>query len=879
MVFVGISSNPLRAALLGLLFLGDVATANGIVSRAVAPVAPVTGRERTSLNAGWTFNRWEDAPDGLSYDQMKPWILPSANNFISDKSKWAVRPANPPGNIQYASADFDDSGWTALDLPHDWAIAGPFYNGDNPPVTGDGGRLPTQGLGWYRHTITTDATDDGKQIYLEVDGAMAYATVWMNGVLVGGWPYGFTSWRLNLTPYMKTGDNQLAIRLEQSLASQRWYQGAGIYRNIWLLKVNPAHVAQFGTYVTSSDVSTDSATLNLAVDVENTGGGDPIDVNVVTDVYVMDDAGNPGDKIGSFDNATVTVAPTKMATVNGKVTIANMKLWGPIPSQTPNMHILVTTLYDGNEVIDTYQTPFGVRTIEYKNDGVHINGERIYLQGVCRHADLGSLGVALHQPALERQVEILSTMGTNAIRTSHNPPSPELLSLTDKMGLVVLDEIFDAWNNGKVDNDFHLIFGDWSEPDLRSFIRRDRNHPSVWAWSYGNEIPEQGNQQGADTSKRLRGIISEEDPMRDATLALNTAGPGSGIVSNVDLIGLNYQGEGGSDSGGDFDSWRSQYGNMMIFSTESSSAVSSRGTYLFPPPSGNSATMNTDGTGTDPSTHQIASWGLWAVGWGASPDHVFAAQDSHNYVGGEFVWTGWDYIGEPTPFESSRSSYFGIIDLAGFPKDRYWDYQARWNPNVKMAHILPHWNWPDRNGQTTPVHVFSSADEAELFVNGKSQGRITKGNLEYRFRWDAVTYAAGEVNVVTYKGGNEWANATVRTTGNASKLALSTYKDRTSIAADGSDLLFVSVNIVDDNGGTVPTAEPTISFSIDGPGQILSTDNGDATDLTAFPSTDRKAFRGKALCIVRANRGAADAITVTAKADGFDAANLKATIV
>lgn len=873
------SNNPQRLILLGLLFFfGHVfARPNSFVTR--APNGTATGRERISINDDWTFQRFEENPDGLSYDDMKPWIMPSANNFIGNQS-WAVRPDDPPSDVEYAQADFDDSDWVALDLPHDWAIQGPFYDGDDPPVSGSGGRLPTQGVGWYRRTITNEPEDENKQIYLDVDGAMAYATVWMNGVLVGGWPFGFASFRLDLTPYMQSGDNQLAIRLEQDLDAQRWYAGAGIYRNVWLSKVNPTHVGQFGTYVSSSDVSADEATLDLVVQVENAANnGSDTEVRVATDVYELDAAsGSPGDKVGEFPSTTVTVGPTKIETAEGSITIQNPKLWGPVPAQEPNLHVAITTLYDGDDVIDTYQTTFGIRSLEYGNDGLSVNGERVYLQGVCRHADLGSLGVALHLPALERQMEILQDMGTNAIRTSHNPPSPEMLDYADKMGILVLDEIFDAWNNHKVDNDFATIFPDWSEPDLRAFLRRDRNHPSIWAWSFGNEIPEQDDQQGFDTAGRLRDIIREEDDTRMATLALNSAGPDSAIIEDIDLIGLNYQGEGSSDGDARFPDFRDAYPDTMIFTTESSSAVSSRGTFLFPVTNRSSETMSADGPGTDPDAHQISSYELYAVAWGASPDHVFAGQDQYPYVGGEFVWTGFDYLGEPTPYDSSRSSYFGIIDLAGFPKDRFYEYQARWNPTVKMAHILPHWNWPDRVGEVTPVHVFSSGDEAELFINGESQGRIQRGDLEYRFRWDDVVYDAGEVNVITYKDGAEWANATIRTTGDASKLDLSTYKDRTSIAADGSDLLFVSLAIVDDNGDTVPDANPTISFSIDGPGEIISTDNGDATDLTAFPSTDRDAFRGRALAIVRANRGATGSITVTASSDGFDAADLTATI-
>jgi beta-galactosidase len=446
-----------------------------------------------------------------------------------------------------------------------------------------------------------------------------------------------------------------------------------------------------------------------------------------------------------------------------------------------------------------------------------------------------------------------------------------MLHLADRMGFLVLDEIFDTWGSHKVKNDFQTIFADWSEPDVRAFIRRDRNHPSIWAWSFGNEVAEQGSSNGAATAQRLRDMIKEEDSTRKSTVGMNNAGPNTAFTSIVDLIGLNYQGEGKGNGGPTFENFRSKFADKMIFSTESSSVVSSRGTYFFPVVSGNNAIVGANGPGGDSKTRQVSSYELYAVSWGASPDKVFEAQDRYPYVAGEFVWTGWDYLGEPTPYDSSsRSSYFGIIDLAGFPKDRFYLYQARWNPNVRMAHILPHWNWPDRVGQETPVHVFSSGDEAELFVNGVSQGKQKKAQYTYRFRWDKVTYQPGEVRVVAYKDGKEWANATIRTTGEATSLRMETYNDRTSIRADGSDLSFVSVAVVDGKGDVVPTAEPMVSFSITGPGEIVSTDNGDATDMTAFPSKERKAFRGRALAIVKAKSGASEPLTVTATAKGLE---------
>jgi beta-galactosidase len=863
--------SSLRLVLLGLLLsLVHLTGARSLSTRQQNATQAAAGRERINLNAGWRFQRFTTNPDSLSYAKLKQWIMPAANNFIKDASRRTKRPAEQPASVNYAQATFDDSTWESLDLPHDWAVKGPFYDGSNVPVGGSMGRLPIQGVGWYRRKFSLAASDEGKAVYLEVDGAMSYATVWLNGNLVGGWPYGYASFRMDLTPYVKSGDNQLAIRLDQALDSSRWYPGAGIYRSVWLTKVHPVHVGQWGTWVTSKAVSAQSATLDLVVQVENAAtSGSAVEVQVKTDIHILDAAGQRGAKVGQFPSANISVKAGAIESVNGSVTLQNPELWGPRPSQEPNMHVAITTVYAGSEAIDTYETPFGIRSLQYSGDGLRINGQRVYLQGVCQHHDLGSLGTAFNIRAAERQLEMLQDMGSNAIRTSHNPPAPELLHLADRMGFVVLDEIFDTWGSHKVKNDFQTIFADWSEPDLRAFIRRDRNHPSIWAWSFGNEVAEQGSSSGANTARRLHDIILEEDATRKTTVGMNNAGPDTTFTSIVDLIGLNYQGEGKGNGGPTFQNFRTKYPDKMIFSTESSSVVSSRGTYLFPVTSGNNAIVKSDGEGADAKSRQVSSYELYAVSWGASPDKVFAAQDRYPYVAGEFVWTGWDYIGEPTPYDSSRSSYFGIIDLAGFPKDRFYLYQARWNPNVKMAHIVPqHWNFAGREGQVTPVHVFSSGDEAELFVNDVSQGRVKKAQYTYRLRWDKVTYQAGEVRVVAYKNGKAWATSSIRTTGAASQLTMSTYRNRTSIAADGEDLAFVSVAVADEKGDVVATAEPTVVFSVKGPAEIVSTDNGDPTDMVAFPSKERKAFRGRAMAIVRAKKGASGSVTVTAEAGG-----------
>lgn len=835
--------------------------------------ATLAGRERVSINEGWRFSRFTSNPDSLSYDTMKNWILPASNDFIVSGTKHQRPTGTSPGsNVQYVQASFDDSKWETVNVPHDWAIKGPFRASGIPNSMG---ALPINGVGWYRRNLTITSSDADKSIFLDIDGAMSNSAVWINGNLIGGWPYGYNSFRLDLTPYLKTGENVLAVRIDNPNNFSRWYPGAGLYRNVWLVKVDQTHVAQYGTYITTPSVSASSAKVDLTVQVENKGTASrQVDVN--TDIYVLDSKTGQagGDIVASFSKVTTSVAAGAKQSVNASATVANPRLWGPKPEQEPNMYVAVTTLSANGTVIDSYETNFGIRTITYdSNKGILVNGKRVYIQGTCNHHDQGSLGAAFHLRAAERQLELLQEMGGNALRMSHNPPAPELLDLADKYGFVVLDEIFDVWRQQKIRDDYHVYFDEWHEADLRNFIRRDRNHPSIIAWSIGNEIVEQTSAAGGATARELRGIIKVEDPTRQVSAGLNNAKAGSEFASALDIPGMNYQGEGrGTSFDSAFPSYHSTYPDKVIWSTESSSGVSSRGTYIFPVTSANSTTVGA-GSGEDTKNLYVSAYELYAVSWGSSPDKVFGMQDKYPYVAGEFVWTGWDYIGEPTPFDTSaRSSYFGIIDLAGFKKDRFYLYQARWNPTVRMAHILPHWTWPNRVGQVTPVHVFSSADEAELFVNGKSAGRVQKKPSNYRFRWDQVTYQPGELHVVTYKNGTKWAEETVRTANAAAKLNITA--DRTTIRGDGHDLSFITIAVVDENGTTVPEASNAITFSISGPAEIVSTDNGNAADFTAFPSLTRNAFSGLALAVVRSKSGASGDITVRAQATGLTGAEI-----
>jgi beta-galactosidase len=798
---------------------------------------------------------------------IKPWILPTGNDFIKDPARRFARPEGNPGDgVAYVQPDFDDRSWPQINLPHDWAISGPFIRSGG----GGMGRLPTAGIGWYRKQLDIPAGDAGKSIFLDVDGAMSYATVWLNGRIVGGWPFGYASWRVDLTPFVKFGGrNELAIRLDNPPNSSRWYPGAGIYRNVWLVKTSPVHVGQWGTYVTTPAVSSSSATVNLRVTVDNDSRQDA-SARVATEIFALDAAGKKsGAAVAKIAPVNLSIPAGSNAVAESAGTVANPKLWGPPPTQKPNRYIAITTVSRDGQVVDEYETPFGIRTLKFDpNAGVFVNGEHIDLKGVCDHHDLGALGAAFNTRAAQRQLEMLQEMGGNALRTSHNPPAPELLELADKMGFLVMDEAFDVWVRQKTPFDFHLIFPDWHEQDLRALLRRDRNHPSVILWSIGNEVGEQfTGAEGAALAKQLNDLVHEEEPTRPTTTAMNTARPGSPFAAAVDMDGLNYQGAGIRGAPGQYPAFHASFPDKMIYSSESASALSSRGEYVFPVTTNISAAVGAN-SGEDRARHQVSAYELYAAAFGSSADRVFASQERNPFAGGEFVWTGWDYLGEPTPFDSSRSSYSGIIDLAGFKKDRFHLYQAHWRPDFPMAHLVPqNWTWPDRTNQVTPVHVFTSGDEAELFLNGQSLGRKTKGRFEYRLRWDDVVYQPGTLKVVAYKHGKRWATDEVKTAGAPAKLRME--PDRGKIRADGKDLSFLTVTVTDRTGRTVPRAEAPIHFDIAGPGEIVATDNGDPAGFEPFPSHDRKAFNGLCLVIVRGRAGQPGTLRLTATSAGL----------
>ncbi|HZM01379.1 MAG TPA: beta-galactosidase GalB [Candidatus Saccharimonadales bacterium] len=857
-----------------------------------ASAAPAPVRERISLDANWSFHRDDpgDGGDDLQYSKIKNWVLPTGKEFTTNQELLAKEPPADGSSLprpSFAVPDFDDSQWRHLDLPHDWGVEGPFKQ----EYPGETGKLPWWGVAWYRKHLKLGPADRDRRIFLDIDGAMAYAMVWVNGEFAGGWPYGYASWQVELTSHLKVGaDNVIAIRLDNPKDSSRWYPGGGIYRNVWLEKTEPVHIHHWGVVVTTPQITDDHAVVSIKAEVDNQS---PHEAAVVARVIIRElktlDNGlevQAGRSVAHSSSAPFSIPAGSNGSSEVTLKLDHPRLWDV---DHPHLYEASITLEQNGKVVDRCETPFGVRIIQFTADnGFLLTGKRVPLNGVCDHHDLGPLGAALNVRALQRQLEILREMGCNAIRTSHNPPAPELLDLADRMGILIMDESFDCWERAKKKNDYHLLFKDWHEKDWRAELRRDRNHPSIVLWSIGNEIPEQASPRGLELAAELTQIAREEDATRPATAACDNPKSGySGFQNIVGVFGYNYKPFL-------YGKFHAANPKVPLFGSETASCVSSRGEYFFP-----ISTNKLEGK----ADFQVSSYDLYAPRWATTPEAEFRGQDEFPFTVGEFVWTGFDYLGEPTPYNNdytnlptftdpaqrqkmekelqdtgkiltpSRSSYFGIVDLDGFKKDRFYLYQARWRPDFPMAHILPHWTWPDRVGQVTPVHVYTSGDEAELFFNGKSLGRKQKAQYEYRLQWDDVVYEPGVLKVVAYKNGKKWATDTVETAGRPAKLELTA--DHQTISADGEDLSFVTVKVLDGKGLMAPRASNRIHFEIEGPGEIVATDNGDPTNLEVFHSSERNAFNGLCLVIVRSKPGQHGSISLRAESEGVHSASIK----
>lgn len=815
-----------------------------------------SARLRTSWNSNWRFDRFGLMADG------------------SER-------AEPDG---LAARDFDDSTWRVLNVPHDWGIEGPFRQ----ELPGRTGKLPWAGIGWYRKYFAFEASDRGKRFFVDFDGAMSDATVFVNGKEVGRWPYGYASFRVEITDCVEFDQkNVLAVRLDNKANSSRWYPGGGIYRNVWLVQTKPIHIAHRGVFVTTPKVTQRSATVVIATNVDNQSEKSA-EIKIATEIAFLGVAaeGVPKKVVASKPMA-MEVDSGKSASFTQQVVLPRPELWSP---GHPALYRATTRLLRGKEIVDEYETFFGVRSLEYDaSRGFLLNGETTRFHGVCMHHDLGPLGAAVNTRALQRQIEILQEMGCNAIRTSHNPPAPELLDLCDRMGMLVQVEAFDCWAQGKTNNDYSRFFWKWHERDLVSMVRRDRNHPSVVMWSTGNEIREQGGKKGHRISQKLTDIIHREDPTRPVTAGCNNVNAGkNGFQKTVDLFGYNYK-------PGSYKKFLQQNPDTPLYGSETASCISSRGEYFFP--------VGKDKSGGQGGPFQMSSYDLYAPRWAMRPDIEFEAQDRLPQVMGEFVWTGFDYLGEPTPYNNdatnllntedpkvreamkkeletlgkirvpSRSSYFGIVDLCGFKKDRFYLYQARWRPQLPMVHILPHWTWPERVGEVTPVHVYTSGDEAELFLNGKSLGKKKKDKYQYRLEWENVEYQPGKLRVVAYKDGKKWAESMQKTVSSASHIQLSA--DRVKLVADGRDLSFVTVRITNEEGLLMPRSKPLVRFELDGPAEIIAVGNGDATSHQPFQAKQITAYNSMCLVVIRSLAQQPGNVVLRAKSDGLQSTKLE----
>lgn len=812
----------------------------------IAPNASAQHRTEVSLTKGWKFTR-QDNP--ASYE-----------------------------------AEYDDSSWQSVTIPHDWAIYGPFDKSNDihrMAIVQDGqttaiehygrtGGLPFTGAGWYRYKFSVPNMSDNKKVNIKFDGAMSNARVYVNGKEVGFWPNGYNTFHFDITDFVKKDgkENTLAVRLENFDEQSRWYPGAGLYRNVHLITTAETHIPIWGTYITTPVVTDEFAKVNIKTKLEAKAGNN---YKLITEIK---------------DNEQNTVAVSEseldkydLNEFSQDLIIDNPVLWGV---NQPNLYTAISKLYQDGEMMDEYTTTFGVRTVEVRaNDGFYLNGEKVMFQGVCMHHDLGPLGAAVNEAAIRRQFRILQDMGVNAVRTSHNMPAPEYVRIADEMGMMLMVETFDEWAIPKVRNGYNRYFNEWAEKDLTNVLHHFRNNPSVVMWCIGNEVEEQSHKEGAKVARFLQDICHREDPTRPVTNGMDRPDHvyDNNMAAIMDVAGFNYRPFRYHDA-------YEKLPQQIVLGSETASTLSSRGVYKFPVER-KAMAMYDD--------HQASSYDVEHCSWSNLPEDDFIQHEDLPYAIGEFIWTGFDYLGEPTPYYSnwpSHSSLFGAVDLAGIPKDRFYLYRSHWNKDESTLHILPHWSWKGREGEVTPVFVYTNHPSAELFINGKSQGKRTKDlsikregtytaeaqksferQKRYRLMWMDTKYEPGTIKVVAYdEDGNAVEEKEIRTAGKPHRLVLEA--DRNVINADGKDLSFITVSVVDKDGNICPDVNELVKFNVKGAGKYKAAANGDAASLDLFHLPQMHLFSGKLVAIVEAGEVPGD-IQLTATMKGVRSSSIK----
>ncbi|QOG03351.1 beta-galactosidase GalB [Flavobacterium sp. MDT1-60] len=795
-----------------------------------------------------------------------------SNRKVSFNSDWSF-------HLNDSIVDKDTIGtstkWRTLNVPHDWSIEGKF---DEKSPAGYGGGALNGGLGWYKKTFKVAAADTSKVTSVIFDGVYRNSEVWVNGHYLGKRPNGYIGFQYEISPYLNYGDknNEIIVKVDNSKQpNSRWYSGSGIFRNVWIETTDKLHVAQWGTYITTPKVTAENASVNIETRIQN-DHSETKKIAIVTTIYKEDK------KVASGATQYITLTPKSGTLLNVEAEVESPVLWSV---ERPELYTAVTEILVDDKIVDQYKTNFGIRDFKFDlNKGFILNGKQVKIKGVCMHHDLGPLGSAINTRAIERQLEILKGMGVNGIRTSHNPPAPELLDLCDKMGFIVMDEAFDMWKQNKTKYDYANDWDKWHEKDLVDQLRRDRNHPSIFIWSIGNEIPEQWNETGVTIAKELAEIVRLNDKTRPITAAMNppvnmnidevtlqfeqknvqfNAVAKSGVL---DLIGYNYAHQ-------TYEHHKKNFPNTPFIATETTSALETRGYYDANSDSIKKWPVRWDlkFTGGNPG-NTVSAYDQVQAPWGSTHEATWKVIKKHDYLSGMYIWTGFDYIGEPTPYEwPSISSYFGIVDLAGFPKDVYYMYQSEWTDKT-VLHVFPHWNW--KAGQAVDVWAYyNNADEVELFLNGKSVGVRSKKGDDLHVMWK-VPFQAGTLKAISRKNGKTVLETEIKTAGNPENLKLTA--DRSNIKADGNDLSFVTVDILDAKGVLAPKANNEINFSLKGNGKIVGVCSGDPVSHESYKGLKHTALNGKCLVIVQSDKKSGR-LELTAKANGLKSATIVIT--